>query len=142
MTNVNFNRKPSFRIIPEGVQTLKITKVSGIPRAAVTSVTVSFATEDGITQDMKYDLTNQYSYNAFYYLVSNGCGFDLDGDFDIDNMVGKYVEVEIRHRDGARPREDGTFPVFANIKRTIGAGTPFGGEATTTEADTDDWDEE
>lgn len=136
MSKVNFGKKPEgFRLMPEGEQTLKITKVAGLPRANVTNVDVEFVNADGIKLKNKYDLTTDGGYAAFYYLVQNGCGIDLDGEFDIDTLVGKYVLVEIVHREGSRPREDGTVAVFANIKATVGVGEPF------SEDDADEWDD-
>lgn len=125
MANANLSHKP-FRLMPEGEQTLHIEKVEGLPRANVTTVTVTFANEDGIKLINKYDLTNDGGYAAFYYLVTVGCGFDVNDNFDIDNLAGRFVRVEIVHKNGSKPREDGTYAVFANIKTTLGEGEPFG----------------
>jgi hypothetical protein len=129
MATVKGKGKPQgFRLMPEGQQNLHIVKVEGLPRANVELVKVKFVNEDGITLDNKYDLTSDGGYAAFYYLVLNGLGVDLDeGDeFNIDDLDDKYVLVEIVHKEGTKPREDGSVAVFANIKATIGPGTPFG----------------
>ena len=127
MSKVLFDRKPQgFRLMPDGEQNLLIQKVEGLPRDDVKLVKVKFVNEEGITLENKYDLTSDGGYAAFYYLVTNGVGVELDGEFDIDNLEGKYVLVEIVHKEGTKQREDGTFPVFANIRATIGPGTPFG----------------
>ena len=127
---VKFDRKPQgFRTMPEGEQVLRIESVLGLPRANVTNVEIVFKNEEGITLKNKYDLTSDGGYAAFYYLVSKGCGIELDGEFDIDELVGRFVEVEIVHKEGTKLREDGTYPVFANIKSTIGPGEPFGDES-------------
>jgi hypothetical protein len=134
MTNVVGKGKPQgFKLIDEGVQTLHITNVKGLPRDNVTVVTMDMLNAEGLgfngKYPQKYDLASQGGYAAFYFLVLNGFGIDLnEGDqFDIDHLEDTYVEVEIVHKDGTNPRDDGTFPVFANIKSTIGKGVPFDG---------------
>lgn len=144
MSNVNFGKKPQgFRLMDEGNQTLLITEIKGLPRANVTNVEVKFINEDGIKLTNKYDLTNDGGYGAFYYLVQNGCGIELDGEFDIDTLVGKYVEVEIVHKEGTRPREDGSMAIFANIRSTVGVGVPFGDDAELDARETagDEWED-
>ena len=140
MANVRGKGKPKgFRLMDEGEQVLHILEVKGLPRANVTNVEVKFENEEGIALNNKYDLTSDGGYAAFYYLVLNGMGVDLDeGDeFDIDNLAGQFVLAEIVHKDGTRPRDDGTTATFANIKRVVGPGTPFG-TATVSDEDEDE----
>lgn len=126
MAIVNFDRKPEgFRLLPEGVHDLMIGAVTATPRAKVQNVEVEFFDKDGLKLVSRYNLDNKYGYAAFYRLVETGCGFVLDGEFDIDNIIGKYVNVEVIHKDGTTPREDGTLPKFVNIKYVNGPGTPF-----------------
>src|SRR5574344_97495 len=114
-------RPEGFRIIPEGRHTLTIEKVTGTPRTGVTSVTLWMKDENGIYLGTKangnsYDLTHDGAAGAFWYIANTGCGFDTDNEpLDLDAMVGKRIDVEIVHRNGQRPRADGTFPVFANV---------------------------
>jgi hypothetical protein len=132
MTQVKFGSKPKgWVLMPAGERVLRIESVKGMPRSVVTLVEIEFKDAEGTLLKNKYDLTNDGGYAAFYYLVSNGLGINLDEDdsFDIDQMQGHYVLVEIVHKDGTKPREDGTVPVFANIKSTLGPGEPFGDEA-------------
>jgi hypothetical protein len=143
MANVVGKGRPKgFRLMPEGEQNLKITKVVGLPRANVTNVEVDFVNEDGITLKNKYDLTSDGGYAAFYFLVLNGMGIDLDeGDqFDIDQLDGQFVSVEIVHKEGTKPREDGTVAIFANIKATLGKGVPFGDATDGATAPAEEWD--
>ena len=132
MATVTFGKKPTgWTMIPEGRHVLHITKVQGLPRANVTSVTMEMHNAEGLgfggKYPQKYDLTTDGGYAAFYFLVKNGLGIDLnEGDaFNLDDLEGKFVEVDIVHKDGKKPREDGTFPVFANIAATVGPGEPF-----------------
>jgi hypothetical protein len=139
MAKVTGKGKPQgFRLMDEGEQVLHIESVTGLPRAKVTNVEVAFRNEDGIPLKNKYDLTSDGGYAAFYFLVLNGLGVDLDeGDeFDIDDLNDKYVLAEIVHKDGSKPRDDGTVAVFANIRKVLGPGMPFGA------ASSDDDDDE
>ena len=139
-TVVGKGKPKGFRMLDEGTHNLKIVEVIGLPRANVTNVEVKFVSEDGINLKNKYDLTSDGGYAAFYFLVLNGLGVDLnEGDsFDIDDLKDKFVEVEIVHKNGTQPRADGSPSVFANIKATIGQGTAFGDdEATTASVDED-----
>ena len=125
MAQVNISKRPQgFRLMPEGQNVLKITKAEGTPRTNVTNVEVSFVDAEGITLKNRYDLTIDGGYAAFYYLATIGCEFDAD-TIDINDMVGRYVTVEIVHNEGSRPLADGRIPVFANIKTVTGPGAPF-----------------
>ena len=117
-----------FRLIPEGEQVLHITNVEGIPRAAIKKVSMDMHDADGVSLTGKrkqtYDLENEGGYAAFYYLVLNGLGKDLDeGDeFDISELDDIYITAEIVHNK--KDYEDKTL-TFANIKSIIGPGEPF-----------------
>jgi len=142
MPNVIGKGKPKgFRMLDEGTHNLKIVEVIGLPRANVTNVEVKFVSEDGINLKNKYDLTSDGGWAAFYFLVLNGLGVDLnEGDsFDIDDLAGKFVEVEIVHKEGKQPRADGSVAVFANIAATVGQGTAFGEEMAGTAAEDEDY---
>lgn len=146
MATVKFGKAPAgFRLMPEGPRVLHVESVSGVPRTKVSKVEVKFRDKDGIPLINKYDLNNDGGYAAFYFLVKNGLGIDLnEGDaFDLDDLVGEYIEVEIVHKEGSRPREDGTVATFANIKATLGPGKPFAlNDDASVSPDEDDDDED
>jgi len=138
MTTVTGRGKPKgWTLMDAGEQTLLITKVTGTPRTEVTNVEVEFVNEDGIPLSNNYDLEVQGGYAAFYYLVLNGAGVDLDEGtkFNINDLEGLYVLVEIVHKEGTKPKADGTFPIFANIAQTIGKGVPFDTEHAPVDAE-------
>ena len=139
---VGKGRPKGFRLLDEGEQNLKIVEVKGLPRANVTNVEIKLVDVEGITLKNKYDLTSDGGYAAFYFLVLNGLGVDLnEGDaFDIDQLLNQFVLVEIVHKDGTRENANGIIPVFANIKQTIGEGTPFGDTDAPVEDDAEDFD--
>jgi hypothetical protein len=149
MGTVTGKGKPKgFRLIPEGEQIVHIKNVKGLPRDNVSVVTMDMVNAEGLgftgKYPQKYDLKSDGGYAAFYFLVLNGLGVDLDeGDqFDIDQLEDKFVEVDIVHKEGTKPREDGTFPIFANIKATIGPAEGFeGATAAPVKADDEDWED-
>lgn len=120
-----------FKMIPEGEHVLHVTNVKGMPRDNVTLVTMDMKNAEGLgfggKYPQKYDLTSDGGWAAFYFLLKNGYGIDLsEGDsFDIEKLEDTYVTVEIVHKEGTKPRDDGSYPVFANIKATVGPGEPF-----------------
>lgn len=128
---VKFGSKPKgFRLMEEGETTLKITKVKGLGRPQIKSVALEFVDAEGIVLKNNYDLTTDGGYAAFYYLVQNGMGVDLeDGSaFDIDELLNQYILVDIVHREGTKPGADGKPMIFANIKATLGPGESFDSE--------------
>lgn len=137
-TTVNISREPKgFSLIPEGETVLLITKAEGAPRSNPELITVEFVNEDGQKLTSRYDLTIDGAYAAFRHLVTTGCGFDI-GEIRLEEMVGKFVAVEIVHKEGTRPRKDGSAAVFANIKLVLGPGEPFG--TASDDGVSEDWD--
>lgn len=127
MATVQGKGKPkTFEPLEEGAHVLRISDVTGIPRANVTTVTMKMLTADGRGWDkypQKYDLNTDGGYAAFYFLVKNGLGIDLnEGDeFYIEQLEGKFVEVEVVHKDNPNNPDR----PYVNIAKTIGAGEPF-----------------
>jgi hypothetical protein len=128
-TTVKFGSKPKgFQMIPEGEHVVHISDVKAIPRANPTVVTMKMLNADGLGWDkypQKYDLNSDGGYAAFYYLVQNGLGVNLDecNEFDVEQLEGAYVTVEVIHKAGKGDNEGKT---YANIKATVGPGEPFG----------------
>jgi hypothetical protein len=152
MATVKGRGKPvGFKMIPEGNQTVHVTDVKGVPRENIKVVTAKMLNADGLGWDkypQKYDLNSEGGYAAFYYLLLNGYGINLeDGDsFNIDALENTYVEVEVIHKNAQRKvngelafKDDGTpeMRTYTNIKSTIGPGTPFGENP---DSDSGEWD--
>ena len=126
MATANLGKKPTgFRLMDEGENALFLKKVEGFPRTNVTKVAVEFVNPEGILLKNNYDLTNDGGYAAFYYLVTIGCEMDVDAKFDIGQIEHKFVTAEIVHKEGSRPRADGTVAIFANIGKVTGPADPF-----------------
>lgn len=121
MLRADLSKAPKgFVEIPEGPRVFLIKKIAGAPRTgALTDVDAVFVDAEGATIKNHYDLTVDGGYAAFYYLVTNGCGFEVDAAFGINQLEGCYVELDVVHK----PREQGG--VFNNIGKTLGPGKPF-----------------
>jgi len=119
-----------FRLIPEGEQILHITEVAGKPRAGIKLVEMKMTNVDGISltgsRKQVYDLENDGGYAAFYYLVLNGLGVDLEeGDeFDIAELEDAYIVADIVHKHVPRREGDGEM-TFSNIAKVIGPAPGF-----------------
>ena len=119
-----------FRLIPEGEQILHITEVAGKPRAGIKLVEMKMTNVDGISltgsRKQVYDLESDGGYAAFYYLVLNGLGIDLDdGDeFDISELEDAYIVADIVHKHVPRREGDGEM-TFSNIAKVIGPAPGF-----------------
>lgn len=146
MTTVTGKGKPKgFRLVPEGEQVLHITEVKGLPRSNVKQVEMKMTDAEGVSltgnRKQTYDLTSDGGYAAFYYLVLNGFGVDLDdGDeFDIDQLEDTYVVAEIVHKEVEK--KDGTGVLtFSNIAKVVGKADGFDGAApASSDGDDEDW---
>lgn len=122
MAMIKFNLK-SFEPIDEGERILKITKAECKPSGKPQKAEVTFTeVSTGKSLQNRYDFNNQYGLMAFGFLCRTALAIPDMGEFDtndINKLVGKVVKCEIVHTEGTTPREDGTFPVFANIKKVI-----------------------
>ena len=135
-----------FRLIPEGEQVLHITEVEGTPRAAIQNVSMEMHDANGISltgnRKQTYDLNSDGGYAAFYYLVLNGLGKDLDeGDeFDISELEDIYILAEIVHKRVPKKDDPDTIYTFSNIAKVIGPAEPFAADTADDSADDEDYE--
>lgn len=119
-----------FRLIPEGEQILHITEVAGKPRVGIKLVKMKMTNVDGISltglRKQTYNLENDGGYAAFYYLVLNGLGIDLNAgdEFDISELEDAYIVADIVHKHVPRREGDGEM-TFNNIAKVIGPASGF-----------------
>lgn len=123
MTKIKFDLA-NYEPVPEGERILEITKAECKPSGKPTALHVTF-------KDLQTNSTilNRYDFNSNGGLTAMAimCRIALDlpnaGEFDTisdtPKLIGKKLVCEVVHNQGSQPREDGTFPVFANIKKVI-----------------------
>ena len=114
----------SFEPIPEGERILEITKAECKPSGKPTEMVVTF--KDTLTNRT---LNNRYSFSSSGGLTAMAimCRIALnladmdefDTATDTPKLVGRRLKCEVIHNEGTQPREDGTLPIFANIKKVI-----------------------
>ena len=113
----------NYEPIPEGEQVLEITKAECKPSGKPTGCSVTFKDGKGRMLTNKYDFNNPTGLTIFAILCRHALGMqdmeEFDTAIDTPKLVGKKVVCEIVHNQGTQPREDGTYPIFANIKKIL-----------------------
>lgn len=118
---VKFNLN-QYTPIPEGEQLLEITKAVVTPSGKPTKAEITFKDSEGRLLTSRYDFNVNGALMAFGFLCRIVFSLEDMDEFDtndIGKMVGKKVICEIVHTEGTQEREDGTLPVFANIKKVL-----------------------
>ena len=121
---IKFNLNSGFKLVEEGIQVLEIIKAEAKPSGKPTAIILTFKSANGGQLMNRYSLDNQGALNAFglvcKYTLDTKDEDEIDTNKDLPRLVGKKIVCEIVHNEGTTPKEDGTFPKFANIKRVIG----------------------
>lgn len=125
MVKIKYNLNEGFKIVDEGEQVLEIVKAEAKPSGRPTMIYITFKAENGAQLINRYDLSIQGALNALgrvcKYTLGTQDADEIDTVTDLPRMVGKKVVCEVVHTKGNQPREDGTFPTFANISKVLGA---------------------
>ena len=101
-----------------------ITKVDYDARGKTVETVFENAQGDQVSN--RYNLDNQFGNYAWNKLVTAATGKSGDGGVTVEQMLGKFILVDIEASDPARHAE-GT--VFYNVKRTVGTDRTFETEA-------------
>lgn len=127
MTMIKFNLNNNFKMVQEGTRTLEITECSATPSGFPTEMRWTLKDiQDGATMKDSCNITavstNIWKISRIASAVLNiNDGEEMDAVELAKALVGKKITCEIVHNKGKNPREDGTYPTFANIKTIIGA---------------------
>lgn len=114
----------TFEPIPEGERVLTITKAECKPSGKPSAMHVTFKDVlTGRTLVNRYDFSNPGGLTAMAIMCRIALGLadmdEFDTTTDTPKLVGKVLKCEIVHNEGTQPREDGSLPIFANIKKVI-----------------------
>lgn len=122
MTMIKFNLNRQYKLAQEGERVFEITECVATPSGYPTEMKWTLKdVEDGAT------IMDKCNFTTTVWKLSNIASVALDvkdGD-EMDAvqlasaLVGKKIKCEVVHNPGTRPKDDGTFPMFANIKRVI-----------------------
>ena len=114
----------TFEPIPEGERILEITKAECKPSGKPTAMHVTF--KDVLTNRTlinRYDFTSSGGMTAMAIMCRIALDLadmeEFDTTIDTPKLVGRRLKCEVVHNEGTQPREDGTLPVFANIKKVL-----------------------
>lgn len=114
----------SFEPIPEGERILEITKAECKPSGKPTALHVTF--KDVLTNrtlNNRYDFTSSGGMTAMAIMCRIALDLadmdEFDTTTDTQKLVGRRLKCEVVHNEGTQPKEDGTLPIFANIKKVI-----------------------
>jgi len=123
MMKIKFDLQ-SYEPIPEGERVLEITKAECKPSGKPTEMVVTFKDiRTNRTLMNRYNFANAGGLTAMAIMCRIALDLpdadEFDTTTDTPKLVGRKLLCEVVHNAGTQPREDGTLPVFANIKKVI-----------------------
>lgn len=115
----------SFEPVPEGRRVLEITESKCSPSGKPQQLDVTFKDiETGRTLKSTYKFNIQGAVMAMGFLCKTALHMEDAGEFDTTTdtpkLIGKRLLAEVVHTQGSTPKEDGSFPIFANISKILG----------------------
>lgn len=121
MTKIKFDLSRSFKMVPEGERVLTITKCEPTPSGAPKAVKITWTDSEG------GNILETINFDKALWKISQICECVLDAqdgqEMDVADMckqlTGKKVLCEVVHRQGTKPREDGSFATFANVGKIL-----------------------
>lgn len=113
-----------FTPVDAGERVLVIKDAKCVPSGKPTKIEITF--EDIKTKrtlKSSYSFSTEGAMRAFGFLCRTALDIPDMGEFDttIDTpkLIGVKLVCEVVHTEGTQPREDGTFPIFANISKVL-----------------------
>lgn len=150
MAGVRINKEAKerkFVLMPEGTQVIKVTKVEVKPKGKPQVISIEAKNKDGVVITNRWDITKDMQESMFWLFYNTGCGLeeDADGFTNPDDMVGRYVLIDVVHRQGKPMVNEETGEVkppriFANFGYIHGNADGFDGEEPSESDDVDDDD--
>ena len=140
MTMIKFNLSSNFKMVQEGNRTLEIVECTATPSGRPTEMKWTLKdVEDGATMKDSCNITDK-STNVWKLsrivapILNVQDGQEMDAKEVAEAIVGKKLLCEIVHNQGKTPREDGTYPTFANINKVISLVETAAPETTVSES--------
>lgn len=114
----------NYEPIPAGERVLEITKAECKPSGKPTAMHVTFKDiRTNSTLINRYDFSSSGGLTAMAIMCRIALDLPSAEEFDTvtdtPKLIGKKLLCEVVHNQGTQPREDGSFPIFANIKKVI-----------------------
>lgn len=137
MKTIKFDLSNTFKKVPQGERVLTITSCEATPSGNPSAVKLVWSDVEGGT------IQETINFDKALWKISQICSYALnvsDGEeMQVADMckqlVGKKLKCEVVHRQGTKPKEDGTYVTFANVNKILGAVDSEEKEVATTTQD-------
>lgn len=121
---IKMNLQNNYKTVPEGERVLEIIKAECKPSGKPKALHVVFKDSEGGLINSKYDFDIPGAVTAMSIMCSYALNLEDGDEFDTikdtPRLIGKKLICEVVHTEGTKVKEDGTLPIFANIKKIIG----------------------
>ena len=114
MAVVGINKGNSYEVLPEGKTILQITKV--VYKQAFNKIEVTLVNRDGISHTERFMLNTDGGLKAFSYFAHKAVNDWENEEVDTDELVGKFLRVDVVHNRIESSKEAGKMLTFANLK--------------------------
>lgn len=115
MAKIRLSNK-SFVLLPEGSYVVQITKSEYKQPLNIIKLTIT--THDGKSMTEKFDLSNDGALAAFSIWAQKALDCAPDADIDPESLEGKFLKVEVEHKEYDSKTKPGTKVTFAHVLQT------------------------
>ena len=122
MTMIKFNLNNTYSIVPEGKQELTIKKAEAKPSGKPSAIHITWTDNNGAFINDRYDLSRDVAVTKLGILIKTALELPNMSEFDtkdLNKLEGKKLLCEVVHTEGNLPREDGSYPKFANVRKIL-----------------------
>lgn len=131
----------SFKLIEKGFNTLKIVEAKAVPSGKPQAIEIKFVDRNGTPMSATYRFNNDKAMFVLSLILRAFFGDITEFDTNmVGDLVGEFLDVEIKHITKDSTQRPGETVIFANIGKVIGKGQSW--EAAAEDVDFDDVDEE
>ena len=129
----------SFKLVEAGLNTLKIVEAKAVPSGKPQGIEFTFEDEHGAQMKASYKFNNDTAMYVLSLIIRAFFGNIHEFDTNmVGQLVGEFIEVEVKHTKKESTKREGEYVVFANIAKIIGKGQ--GWEESDVEYDFDEVD--
>ena len=131
----------SFKLIEKGFNTLKIVEAKAVPSGKPQAIEIKFVDRNGTPMSATYRFNNDKAMFVLSLILRAFFGDITEFDTNmVGDLVGEFLDVEIKHINKDSTQRPGETVIFANIGKVIGKGQSL--EAAADDVEFDDVDEE
>lgn len=113
MSKVTVNIGKGFTILPAGRQVLKITQIDNKEKFG--KIEIHFVNQEGIKHTERFMLKTDGGLKVFSYLAHTILNNWDDDSVETEELLEKYVSVEVVHRQVESTKAVGEYVTFANL---------------------------